>query len=179
MVRSTLAAALTDDWTWRSTGQLGYTLTYAGPADAPPLLPAGPVADFLLERRRGADTVTVTLTSPAGDSLRTLRPDGTELATFVSLSPGRIDFRDTTSATTEPAWAADLRLYPNPTAGPLHVDGLPADGRTRAAVYDAAGRRVRTLGADGRWSLAGLPAGGYWLRLARDGRVVLRRVMVR
>ena len=178
---ATVAPALADSFTLeRIAGHNVFRLRYAGAGGG--RLPAGRLATLHLRRVGSTETDTVAV-RPRGlrfDSLLLTRPDGTPVATPVFFRPGRVIFRDTTSATTtEPAWAAALRLFPNPTGGPLTVRGLPADGRTRAVLYDLTGRRLRNFPRAARIDLGELPAGTYWLRLVRPGGRVLRKVVRR
>src|SRR6185503_12622225 len=82
--------------------------------------------------------------------------------------------------------------WPNPTTARTTVElALPRAGRVQLALYDLAGRRVRTItdrelpagrhaltwdgvGEQGERAAAGL----YWLRLAAEGRVLSRRIAV-
>lgn len=81
-----------------------------------------------------------------------------------------------TVATREPAWAQDLRIYPNPyTYGPLSISGqLP--NLNRISVIDASGRSVlRFAGSARALDLSALPAGSYLLQLEASGETVVRK----
>lgn len=96
-----------------------------------------------------------------------------------------------TSGVADPALPGiALAAAPNPARGPLALRfALPRAMPVTLAIYDAAGRRVRTL-ADGMWpagtqtvgwdardrSGRAVPAGLYFARLAADGRVLVRRI---
>jgi hypothetical protein len=85
---------------------------------------------------------------------------------------------------TSPPLAADqVRLFPNPVHGQLTVElhQLSA-GRTTVEILDPNGRRIerRTMAnGNGRhvFSLAGVPAGTYFLRVVNEGRALTRRVV--
>ncbi len=83
-----------------------------------------------------------------------------------------------------------LRVTPNPAAGAVRLElALPVAGEVRIGVFDASGRRVRTL-AEGTWAAGGYtlrwdgrdaaggatPAGVYFARLETAGRVLTRRI---
>ncbi len=78
-----------------------------------------------------------------------------------------------------------LRVYPNPTAERIHVDGwaLAPSGALVITLHDALGRQVRQVSAAGssaELDVATLPAGVYSLRMqdgvsAQTQRVVIRR----
>lgn len=91
--------------------------------------------------------------------------------------------------------ARDVSLAPaspNPVRGATRFAfALPVGARTRLALYDAAGRRVRTLvdaelpagSHDVRWDArddagTAVRAGLYWARLESGGRIAMRRVVV-
>ncbi len=86
-----------------------------------------------------------------------------------------------------PAWAAGLRIFPNPTEGPvnLEIQGF-AGGELSAAVKNAQGQtlQVRTFNAAAgnasfNLDLSPLPVGIYWLELASEGGVAQRKVVIR
>ena len=77
-----------------------------------------------------------------------------------------------------------LAIAPNPARDEVRL--VCADNRTpcsfRFALFDAEGRRVRTVAPDrdGRLDLSGLCSGAYWLRADRgDGRDARRILIVR
>ena len=97
----------------------------------------------------------------------------------------------TTAATQRPADSFALRAAPNPTRAGTAIDfTLPRAGECELALYDALGRRVRTLargampegpvrvawdGRDARGAEAA--AGVYLLRLSAVGQVATQRVL--
>ncbi|NML65492.1 S8 family serine peptidase [Hymenobacter sp. RP-2-7] len=80
-------------------------------------------------------------------------------------------------AAAPPAAPAGWQLYPNPTAGPLRV-GLPLGaGAVMMEVLNELGQLVRRQAlpaGGGELSLAGLPAGLYWLRATGGAGTPLR-----
>lgn len=125
-----------------------------------------PIAVYRTSAAALADTMHYTLTWVANETLDAPVREGGELP----LAPAR----------------------PNPVAGATRFAfALPTAARARLALFDAAGRRVRTLldadlpagSHDARWDArddAGAPvhAGLYWARLESEGRVAVRRVVV-
>ena len=94
---------------------------------------------------------------------------------------------DTTLILTQsPAWAARLRLLPNPTTGPLRVEMADfAGGPLTVSVLSAQGatlqtQRLQALSGYFQWQgdLKHYPAGVYWLQLAGEQGVVRRKVVV-
>jgi|GEM_PF-2750121 len=86
----------------------------------------------------------------------------------------------TALAVREPAWGADLSVYPNPyVRGPLNVTGdLPAYDEVR--VSDLSGRGLKSWSGNARQlDLATLPAGTYLLRVEIDGERVTRKLIKR
>ena len=88
--------------------------------------------------------------------------------------------------TQAPAWAAGLRLSPNPTTGVLRaqLDNF-AGGNVTVSIRTAQGTTLQTqrlLAAPGtfQWQgdLSHYPAGVYWLELAGEQGVVHRKVVV-
>lgn len=82
------------------------------------------------------------------------------------------------SAVREPAWAAELNIFPNPyTSGPLSVRGnLPAFDAVK--VLDLNGRLLRNWAGNQRQlNLEGLPSGTYLLQIEAGGEVVNRKVV--
>ncbi len=73
----------------------------------------------------------------------------------------------------------EWRVWPNPVVDELHVE---AEGLRRVELMDAAGRRLAVAdgAADGcRLSMAGWPAGVYFVRLVGEEGVSVRRVVKR
>ncbi|MEZ4986946.1 MAG: PKD domain-containing protein [Saprospiraceae bacterium] len=75
----------------------------------------------------------------------------------------------------QPAWATQLQLVPNPTAGPLsiHAEQWPTAGQIAIVVINPLGQAVAHTNWDvqpGNWqqllAIDFLPAGTYWIRLA-------------
>ncbi len=76
------------------------------------------------------------------------------------------------------AGAQPLAVFPNPATDTLRLSQPELSGQ--AQLFDAQGRPVRQARiSDGRFSLRGLPAGLYWLRLQTDAdkRIFLARVV--
>ncbi len=84
------------------------------------------------------------------------------------------------------AWAADLRLSPNPTNGPLRLEMNDfAGGQYTVAVLNTQGARLisqhlQSPAGQLQWKgdLSNVPAGVYWLEFAGDQGVVRRKVVV-
>lgn len=74
-----------------------------------------------------------------------------------------------------PLSSETYRIYPNPVADVLHIDGLPDGGRVE--LYDLAGRRVMTGGAT--LNTQELAAGSYLLRIITDDGVRTEKVTKR
>jgi hypothetical protein len=87
--------------------------------------------------------------------------------------------------------APSLRVTPNPSRGTATLAfGLPAEAVVEAAVFDVAGRKVRTIGA-GRFAAGShsmvwdgrdaggrvVPSGVYFVRLDRGGRSLVTRMV--
>ena len=181
-LRASLRPELRDNYVLRrefspSGSGDAYVLSYRGAASPPPPLPAGPVATFPLVRRGTADTVAVDLAPLVTDSLYVTLNDTLTVATAVRLTGGRLVFLDTASSVTDPTWAGDLIVYPNPTDGLLTIAGL--SGEARITVFDAAGRRVLNSESVSELDLTGLPPAPYWLRISYRGKAVVRRVIKR
>lgn len=142
-------------------------------------LPAGADVSQVVGARLGrlapGDSVTLVLAVLAANSLPALEAAADAAQTTEArLLPVR-------PATTT---AGGGQLYPNPTAGPLHVV-LPAGfGPAEAQVTDALGRlrrRFPVAGSTAELSLAGLPPGLYLVRVVGAGGVgaLTRRVVLR
>ncbi len=109
--------------------------------------------------------------------------------TFTATTAGELRGRFTlefgqrvTGVSADAAVLATIGVWPNPTAGQLHIT-LPANLTvSRAALTDALGRTVAlpTLhaGATTDVSLAGQPAGVYVLHLTTSAGVVTRRIVL-
>jgi len=83
--------------------------------------------------------------------------------------------------TEAPAWAADLRLSPNPASGLAWLDLPDAAGDCHITLTDQLGRTCLQLEGRGRVRLAlgHLPKGIYCLRVrTREGVVAVRRLVV-
>jgi len=90
-----------------------------------------------------------------------------------------------------PAALALARVTPNPARGAATVGyALPRDGRVKLEVFDAQGRRVRTLVDEartaGEWTASwdgrdgggrGVRAGLYFVRLEAQGQVLTQRLV--
>ncbi len=90
------------------------------------------------------------------------------------------------SGTTLPAWAAGLRIFPNPTNSTINIDiqGF-AGGNLFAAVKNAQGQTLQTRllnapagNASFSTDLSSFSSGIYWLELASEAGVVQRKVVV-
>lgn len=83
-------------------------------------------------------------------------------------------YLDITSEVMEWSDSESLHIYPNPTSGPVTVDGLPAGALLE--LYAPDGRLLQNLTADGRTerlSTAGLTPGLYFLRIrSKEGTIV-------
>lgn len=78
--------------------------------------------------------------------------------------------------------AADIRVYPSPTAGDLHFELPDVSDRVAVTIYDMFGRTLRTAQLNGErptLSLADLPAGRYAYRLQRDGQWLQTGIVVK
>lgn len=179
-------------WTEYNTGQIrraslsGATVTVASGLANPTYL----ALDVSLQKVYWIDA------GSGVQHLRLVRYDGSSLATLPPAigAYGGIAFASgaTTGAPTSPPLELAVeRAWPSPGPGPFHLGfSLPGASRVRLAVLDLQGRELAVL-ADGdlpagrydpTWSgrLRGAPAppGLYFARLAIDGRVWTRRVVL-
>ncbi len=120
---------------------------------------------------------------PSGEHVREVQQDY-NLATRKYAYYQRINYHDfltiVTGLPAEDGKDASMRLYPNPTTGPVTVEA-PADATT-ATVRDAVGRVVQTVRIvpqAGRVALdlSTLPAGVYSVGLQTPAGPVVRRVV--
>jgi len=81
------------------------------------------------------------------------------------------------SGTGGPAGAEAIQLYPNPARGQVSIraNGMAVE---RAELYDGNGKKAREWGAGPTFSLQGLPAGAYFLKVFTDQGVVVRPLSV-
>ncbi|MEM7573885.1 MAG: FG-GAP-like repeat-containing protein [Bacteroidota bacterium] len=87
------------------------------------------------------------------------------------------------SSTSEPLWAQNLSIFPNPTDGRLQIALSDYQGSIKVELYAALGQLVLTqvynLQENLRLDLDE-PAGVYWLRLRLDDNsTVTRRILIR
>lgn len=81
----------------------------------------------------------------------------------------------TEPVTAETALSSSLKVYPNPTTGEFTVEftGSQRSGEARIEIYSSGGNRVfsETRNGEGKYtvSVASLPAGLYFLRIASGG----------
>lgn len=77
------------------------------------------------------------------------------------------------------AWAAGIRLYPNPTLDVLYVDNQSTEHITSACLYSPAGQLVRELDVQQTaFSLRDLTAGLYYLELQTEVGYLVDRVVL-
>ncbi len=90
---------------------------------------------------------------------------------------------DNLVSSSEPDWAADMALSPNPTSGRAELVFSKIMGKEiRVDAFEAAGRLVGRMRFDGSQSrcpldFSGLAAGVYQLKISVDGRVVVRQLV--
>jgi len=73
-----------------------------------------------------------------------------------------------------------IRIFPNPTAGPLTVEGLPPGARLE--LYAPDGRRLKQANLEENkafLSVDGLPSGIYLLKISDGAGVMVERIVVR
>jgi hypothetical protein len=93
---------------------------------------------------------------------------------------------DSTLNTGTPAWAAGLRLYPNPVSGVLNIEIEEfTGGELFVSIKNTQGAALHTqrLGASSgkmtfQSDVSALPKGIYWLELAGENGVVRKKVVV-
>jgi hypothetical protein len=83
--------------------------------------------------------------------------------------------------TDEPsAGAQAVRVYPNPTSGPVQVQAGGAEAQLEVQLFNAAGQRLwqgRLPREAPEMDLSRLPAGVYWLTVNADGQLSRQRVV--
>jgi hypothetical protein len=87
---------------------------------------------------------------------------------------------DSTSPVSEPGWASQMEVFPNPARGVLHVQ-LGQEVQASLALISAAGQVVATAQsqeATAQISLQAVPAGVYFLQVTADGERAVRKVVV-
>ncbi len=79
--------------------------------------------------------------------------------------------------------AGDIRIFPNPAANHLRIEGLPEAGRTHISLINANGATVLTRTANNTGSInlstQALPSGLYVLRVTHDSFNVTKKVVIR
>lgn len=84
-------------------------------------------------------------------------------------------------AVDEPAWAAEVEVYPNPGYGKIYLDGLPVDVNS-FQLFNVSGQVVLQGGAlltgDFIDATRVKPAGLYYLRLNTDVGRVVRKIVI-
>jgi hypothetical protein len=87
---------------------------------------------------------------------------------------------DSTSPVSEPGWANQMEVFPNPAREVLHVQ-LGQEVQASLALISAAGQVVATAQsqeATAQISLQAVPAGVYFLQVTADGERAVRKVVV-
>ena len=100
--------------------------------------------------------------------------------------PVTVVVKEQSGTTPLPAWAAGLRIFPNPTKGSIQLKLQGFTGaELLATIKNAHGQtlQTRTFNApagDAAFStdLSNFPSGIYWLELASEGGVVQRKVVL-
>ncbi len=101
--------------------------------------------------------------------------------------PVTVVVKSQSGAFAPPAWAAGLRIFPNPSDGMINLDiqGF-AGGELLATVKNAQGQTVQTRNFNApagnaafSTDLSHLPVGIYWLELAGEGGVAQQKLMIR
>lgn len=116
-----------------------------------------------------------------GDPVEDLEQDW-DLSTWLNRSQRLYTYQAPTAHDGPPPGAV-LTVAPNPASGPVTVRfSLPGAGGVRLTLHDGLGRTIATLfegaGGAGAASVAALPAGTYWVRVASDGRHAVQRFTV-
>jgi hypothetical protein len=94
------------------------------------------------------------------------------------LLPRYLEDIEVINATSEPAWAQGLELFPNPVASQLTVRGEVAF--ETLSLKNKLGQTLRTWNVSGTQAsvdISSLPAGMYFLELQAAGEQVTRRVI--
>jgi hypothetical protein len=91
---------------------------------------------------------------------------------YTTIPPDYVGIEDNPALTALPAKTMLGAVYPNPFRGQLRIDYvvMPADGKARLCVYDAAGRMVRDL--SGGVAATGAVTSMVWDARDERGRVV-------
>jgi hypothetical protein len=176
-----------DKWGFLSGGGPQYTLTDAPvPDDYSVLASVGP---FDLAPGEGhTATFIVGAGATLDDLLRNMSAARGLLCDGV---PAGVDEAVDLGSDRKGVW---LHAWPNPTAGPVHLDLRLGDGAARGGhtieLFDAAGRTIRRLPASVEASASGLvwdgrdsagrlvPAGAYFARLRDGTRQATTRILV-
>lgn len=130
--------------------------------------------NFVLNGTNGSDTATVVLRDNGG----TLAGGVDSLARTLIVNVGIVGVKTQLDA-------GLISLYPNPSAGIIHLaaEQLPA-GAAEVSVFDATGRVVFATqanfaaGVEQRFDLRALEAGSYLLRVATDKGQIIKHVQI-
>ncbi|WP_019947883.1 S8 family peptidase [Hymenobacter aerophilus] len=155
----------TEKWLTLSSGTTNAT---AGP---PTGTDAAQVVGAALPYLAPADSVTVAFAVLAAPSLTELQAAADAASAGYQQVPTAI----------RPAALAGVRLYPNPTAGPVRLE-LPATDGATVRVLSVLGRQLATYHfrqATASLDLSGYPAGVYLLRVETSAGAATYRVLKR
>lgn len=74
----------------------------------------------------------------------------------------------------------DIRLYPNPTSGTLHIDGMEiSPGNSRMDVYDIGGKLLIQRPLYSNSTRLDLPAGMYFVRIAGKEKTDTQKIIIK
>jgi hypothetical protein len=97
---------------------------------------------------------------------------------FYQLLPCSTDDFSVGSNVTEPVWASDLQIYPNPTSGLLQINA--SINLEVIRLIDLTGRELQRSNVNAqqqRLNISNLPTGTYFLQLISGNEVVTRPVV--
>ncbi len=94
--------------------------------------------------------------------------------------PGHGADKMTARAVVQSLPEGDIRLYPNPAHGVVHIQTAKDIKPLRIALYDLTGKQLlnKAFPADGKLSLQGLKPGIYLLRIQTERRTVTFKLSV-